>query len=312
MCRPCFPHQCGRCSRCCRIDCRRGRAAGPRRCARATAGAGGAARRLRAADARSGGESCDGARARSQRGRGGDTAGPGVLRCAGAARGRRAPGANPRLRTHSSISHRCRRHRHKRGRVRISAMKEYGDVLTGRRRKRRPRVRVAVSDVSEFLHALGLVDPPALREPLTVAYHDACHLAHAQGIRHAPRITRARGQPARLKSQTVMSAVGRRGSTTSSSPPSLETWGHGRRRRSSRPAQRSLPATSDAWYRSQPTWHEPERRGACSTRCRRLTRRIGCVRSTEAYPGQAVSASAGVTTLAEATDERLQACLARG
>ena len=27
----------------------------------------------------------------------------------------------------------------------------------------------------------------ALPEPLTVAYHDACHLAHAQGIRKAPR-----------------------------------------------------------------------------------------------------------------------------
>jgi glycolate oxidase iron-sulfur subunit len=40
--------------------------------------------------------------------------------------------------------------------------------------------------VSEFLDAL----PPAARRhpmPVTVAYHDACHLANAQGIRAQPR-----------------------------------------------------------------------------------------------------------------------------
>ena len=120
--------------------------------------------------------------------------------------------------------------------------------------------------------------------------------SRARHKKHRPaHYSRAWPTCACSKSQTVRSAVGRRGSTTSSSPPSLETWGHGRRRRSSRPAQTwSLPATSGAWYRSQPTWHEPERRGACSTRCRCLTRRIGCVRLTEAYPGQAVSASESV------------------
>jgi glycolate oxidase iron-sulfur subunit len=43
-----------------------------------------------------------------------------------------------------------------------------------------------VVDVSEFLVALGSVAP---RQPLpvTVAYHDACHLGHAQGIRAQPR-----------------------------------------------------------------------------------------------------------------------------
>ena len=41
-------------------------------------------------------------------------------------------------------------------------------------------------DVSELLVALGPVAP---RQPLParVAYHDACHLAHAQGIRRQPR-----------------------------------------------------------------------------------------------------------------------------
>ena len=43
-----------------------------------------------------------------------------------------------------------------------------------------------VRDVSELLDALGPIAP---RQPLParVAYHDACHLAHAQGIRRQPR-----------------------------------------------------------------------------------------------------------------------------
>jgi glycolate oxidase iron-sulfur subunit len=44
-----------------------------------------------------------------------------------------------------------------------------------------------VTDVSSFLHDLGLTDIPAPAAPLTIAYHDACHLAHAQGVRDAPR-----------------------------------------------------------------------------------------------------------------------------
>jgi glycolate oxidase iron-sulfur subunit len=69
-----------------------------------------------------------------------------------------------------------------------SAMKEYGDVFRGGGQESdAQRFSARVRDVAEFLHDLGLVAPPALREPLTVAYHDACHLAHAQGIRTAPR-----------------------------------------------------------------------------------------------------------------------------
>jgi glycolate oxidase iron-sulfur subunit len=69
-----------------------------------------------------------------------------------------------------------------------SAMKEYGDVFRGRGEEEEGRrFSARVRDVTEFLHELGFVTPPALREPLTVAYHDACHLAHAQGIRTAPR-----------------------------------------------------------------------------------------------------------------------------
>lgn len=44
-----------------------------------------------------------------------------------------------------------------------------------------------VKDVSAFLDELGLVEFPALPSPLVLAYQDACHLAHAQGITAAPR-----------------------------------------------------------------------------------------------------------------------------
>ncbi|MDP9795403.1 glycolate oxidase iron-sulfur subunit [Catenuloplanes nepalensis] len=60
-----------------------------------------------------------------------------------------------------------------------SALKEYREILG-----EEPPFRVV--DVAELLHELG---PVAERRPLpiTVAYHDACHLANAQGIRTAPR-----------------------------------------------------------------------------------------------------------------------------
>jgi glycolate oxidase iron-sulfur subunit len=44
-----------------------------------------------------------------------------------------------------------------------------------------------VQDVSVFLSQLGIKAPPPMPEPLKIAYHDACHLAHAQGIQSAPR-----------------------------------------------------------------------------------------------------------------------------
>jgi glycolate oxidase iron-sulfur subunit len=69
-----------------------------------------------------------------------------------------------------------------------SAMKDYGHLLAddpswaGRAHDFSAKVR----DVHELLAAH---DPQATRHPLelTVAYHDACHLAHAQGVRAAPR-----------------------------------------------------------------------------------------------------------------------------
>ncbi len=69
-----------------------------------------------------------------------------------------------------------------------SAMKEYADLLADdpsyaeRAKVFADRVR----DVSEIIAELGPVAP---RNPLPMvaAYHDACHLAHAQGIRAQPR-----------------------------------------------------------------------------------------------------------------------------
>jgi glycolate oxidase iron-sulfur subunit len=70
-----------------------------------------------------------------------------------------------------------------------SSMKEYGQLLADdpawadRARAFSARVR----DVTELVAELG--EPRATRHPLAlrIAYHDACHLAHAQGIRQPPR-----------------------------------------------------------------------------------------------------------------------------
>jgi glycolate oxidase iron-sulfur subunit len=44
-----------------------------------------------------------------------------------------------------------------------------------------------VKDVSEFLDQLGLVAPRG-EVNYKATYHDACHLAHAQKVKDAPRI----------------------------------------------------------------------------------------------------------------------------
>jgi glycolate oxidase iron-sulfur subunit len=69
-----------------------------------------------------------------------------------------------------------------------SGIKEYGLLFARQPEEAAARQFGAITqDVSEFLHELGLYRPPSLLHPLQVAYHDACHLAHAQGIRHTPR-----------------------------------------------------------------------------------------------------------------------------
>jgi glycolate oxidase iron-sulfur subunit len=70
-----------------------------------------------------------------------------------------------------------------------SSMKEYGQLLADDPawRDRARTFSARVRDVTEVVSALG--PSRAVRHPLTlrVAYHDACHLAHAQGVRQPPR-----------------------------------------------------------------------------------------------------------------------------
>ena len=69
-----------------------------------------------------------------------------------------------------------------------SSMKQYAELLREdpAYADRAARFADSVRDVTELLADLG---PVAERHPLpvTVAYHDACHLGHAQGVRAQPR-----------------------------------------------------------------------------------------------------------------------------
>jgi glycolate oxidase iron-sulfur subunit len=68
-----------------------------------------------------------------------------------------------------------------------AAMKEYAELFPpGVDHTRAELMGKKVKDVSEFLYELGLV-PPRRERRARVAYHDACHLAHAQRIREQPR-----------------------------------------------------------------------------------------------------------------------------
>jgi glycolate oxidase iron-sulfur subunit len=69
-----------------------------------------------------------------------------------------------------------------------STLKEYPHLLrdSPEYAERAQRFSARVRDIAELLVELG---PVARRQPLemTVAYHDACHLSHGQGIRSQPR-----------------------------------------------------------------------------------------------------------------------------
>jgi glycolate oxidase iron-sulfur subunit len=70
-----------------------------------------------------------------------------------------------------------------------SAMKDYGELFAGDPAwaARAHAFSARVRDVSQVLAELG--PPRAPRHPIAarVAYHDACHLAHGQGVRAEPR-----------------------------------------------------------------------------------------------------------------------------
>lgn len=69
-----------------------------------------------------------------------------------------------------------------------SSMKEYAHLLRDdpQYAERAKAFSASVKDISELLAEL---EPVAPRHPISlrVAYHDACHLAHAQGVRRQPR-----------------------------------------------------------------------------------------------------------------------------
>lgn len=71
-----------------------------------------------------------------------------------------------------------------------SAMHEYHLVLRGTADEARAeQFRKRVLDVSVFLQKLGLREPlPESGQRRRIAYHDACHLANAQGVRREPRL----------------------------------------------------------------------------------------------------------------------------
>jgi glycolate oxidase iron-sulfur subunit len=69
-----------------------------------------------------------------------------------------------------------------------SGMREYGLLFEGEpEHARAAAFAEKVVDVTVLLDSLGLVDVPPLKDEMVVAYHDACHLAHAQKVRDPPR-----------------------------------------------------------------------------------------------------------------------------
>ena len=65
-------------------------------------------------------------------------------------------------------------------------LKEYGLHWQDDRREARQRLAEKVRDINEFLDQLGPIAPTG-RIDAVATYHDACHLAHAQKVRQAPR-----------------------------------------------------------------------------------------------------------------------------
>lgn len=69
-----------------------------------------------------------------------------------------------------------------------SAMHEYPVLLRGTDDEPRAKDFAAKAmDILTFLDRQGIVAPPRLPKPIRVAYHDACHLAHAQREKEGPR-----------------------------------------------------------------------------------------------------------------------------
>ncbi|MEW6334591.1 MAG: (Fe-S)-binding protein [Thermodesulfobacteriota bacterium] len=68
------------------------------------------------------------------------------------------------------------------------ALKEYEELLEGRAgHERLVRFRAKVRDISEFLAEAGVRDEGLRPVPLSVTYHEPCHLVHGQGLSGPPR-----------------------------------------------------------------------------------------------------------------------------
>ena len=151
-----------------------------------------------------------------------------------------------------------------------SAMKDYGHVLRDEPdwAERAERFAAKVRDANEFLAEAGRA-PQRRPVPMKVAYHDACHLAHAQHVRDAA--ARAAALDTRRSSWSSRasgsSAAARPGSTTWSSPSRRPSWASARRATCSTPApRRSPPRTPAARCRS------PRTPSGWGGRCRCCTR----------------------------------------
>ena len=69
-----------------------------------------------------------------------------------------------------------------------SGLHEYGLWLRGEpEQEAAEQFASRVVDVTLFLAELGVTSPPPLKQPFRVAFHDACHLAHAQRVKDPPR-----------------------------------------------------------------------------------------------------------------------------
>ena len=69
-----------------------------------------------------------------------------------------------------------------------SAISEYPLLLAGTDvEQAAEQLAAKTMDISVYLSRLQLEPIPPLASPKRVAYHDACHLAHAQGVRAEPR-----------------------------------------------------------------------------------------------------------------------------
>ena len=144
-----------------------------------------------------------------------------------------------------------------------SGMREYGLLFAGEPEQgAAERLAGRVLDVSAFLADLGVSapPPPAVR-PATIAYHDACHLAHAQGVRDAPRALLARDRRRHARGARRVGAVLRVGGH-------LQRREAGHRRRAGR-AQGAQPPG----HRARTSW--PRGNIGCLTQVQTHLRALG-------------------------------------